>query len=334
MVFYGLIAAILILIQLNYSKSPLLHIATSIVIFLVCGYYFSFWQILKNGSEAIANSWKEWVIGKVRVINHGFYVGMGAFLGIFIAGILAGRDYAWTILLFAIIVITFSALWAQLIEGSEKLKRPYGYYGALVGIIFASMAVWAVGHSVWITIGAITVVMPWVQAMGRLRCLINGCCHGARIDNPRIGIRYYHFRSRVCGLSDMKGEWLHPTPLYSIIWLTLVGFVLLAMWRNGLSSPFIFGIYLMLTGIGRFVEEAYRGEIQTPIYYRLRLYQWTAMLSVLIGIGMTFIRIDPPAMVQGLGWETWVAALLGGIFTTFAMGIDFPYSNARFSRLV
>ncbi|HZJ36995.1 MAG TPA: hypothetical protein VFD29_10260, partial [Gillisia sp.] len=87
-------------------------------------------------------------------------------------------------------------------------------------------------------------------------------------------------------------------------------------------------------GIGRFVEEAYRGEVQTPIIKGLRLYQWTAILTVLIGIIMTAIHIDVVAITADFGWETVVSALIGGLFTTFAMGVDFPYSNARFSRLV
>jgi hypothetical protein len=38
--------------------------------------------------------------------------------------------------------------------------------------------------------------------------------------------------------------------------------------------------------------------------------------------------------VRAIGWETWVASISGGLFVLFAMGIDFPKSNARFSRLV
>ncbi|MCK5468850.1 MAG: prolipoprotein diacylglyceryl transferase, partial [Cyclobacteriaceae bacterium] len=245
-----------------------------------------------------------------------------------------GDDYAWAILIFAFIVIVFSALWAQIIEGSEKLKRPYGYYGALVGIIFASLVIWAIGFNVWVIIGVISVVMPWVQAIGRLRCLINGCCHGGKVYNPTIGIRYFHHRSRVCGISGMKGELLHPTPLYAILWLFLIGFILLSLWNHNFSSPFIFGLYLILTGIGRFVEEAYRGEVQTPILKGLRLYQWTAILSVIIGIIMTIIQVDVVVITSDFGWETILSAIIGGLFTTFAMGVDFPYSNARFSRLV
>lgn len=328
------IAIALMGIQLAFSRSAGLHLGSSIIIYLLAVNYMNIWNVLRQSAESIANSWHEWVFGKIRVINHGFYVGFGTFAGILLAGSLAGDAYAWGILIFAFVVIVFSALWAQVIEGSEKLKRPFGYYGALVGVIFASLVVWALGYDVWVIIGVISVAMPWVQAIGRLRCLVNGCCHGSIVDNPHIGIRYFHHRSRVCGLSHLKGELLHPTQLYSILWLFLVGLVLLSLWLHKFSPPFIFGLYLILTGIGRFVEEAYRGEVQTPVIKGLRLYQWMAILSVLIGIIMTAIHVNAITVTTVVGWQTLLSALIGGLFTTFAMGIDFPGSNARFSRLV
>ena len=333
-IIFGLLAVVFSCIQLSFSNSAELHLLCSTLIFLIAGNYFKIWTFLRKRAEKIANSWQEWVFGKLRVINHGFYVGFGTFFGIFLSGILVGDSYAWAILVFSFIVIVFSALWAQIIEGSEKLKRPYGYYGALVGILFASIAVWAMGYNVWVVIGVISGFMPWVQAIGRFRCLVNGCCHGGKVNNPDIGIKYYHYRSRVCGISDLKGELLHPTPLYAMIWLFLVGFILLSLHNNDFPSPFIFGLYLILTGIGRFVEEAYRGEVQTPIVKGLRLYQWTAIASVLVGMFMTILPVDVVYITPAVGWETLVSALVGGLFTAFAMGVDFPYSNARFSRLV
>ncbi|MEP6260362.1 MAG: prolipoprotein diacylglyceryl transferase family protein [Gillisia sp.] len=333
-ILFGVIAIALMIIQLTFSSSAVLHLGTSLVIFLFAGNYIQIWRFFRNSAEKIANSWREWVFGKVRVINHGFYVGVGTFLGILLAGILVGDGYAWGILIFALIVIVFSALWAQIIEGSEKLKRPFGYYGAMVGIIFASLAVWGLGYNVWIIIGVISVVMPWVQGIGRFRCLVNGCCHGGKVDNPDIGIKYFHSRSRVCGISHLKGELLHPTQLYSMLWLFLIGFILLSLWFNGFSAAFIFGLYLILTGIGRFVEEAYRGEVQTPIIKGLRLYQWMAILSLLVGILITTVHIEVLTITATFGWDTVVSAMIGGLFTAFAMGVDFPESNARFSRLV
>lgn len=331
--FYGL-AFILCAYQMAVSQSSILHLVEGVVIFLLAAHYRRIWIWLKRLAEKVANSWTEWVFGPVRIINHGIYVGLGSFCGILLTGWLAGKSYAWAILIFALVVIVFSGLWAQLVEGSEKLKRPFGYYGALVGIIFASLVVWGMGYHVWVIIGVISVVAPWAQAVGRLRCLVNGCCHGRPTSDQCIGIRYSHYRSRVCGLSGLKGELLHPTPLYSILWLVTIGFVLLACWNHGLPYSFIFGLYLILTGIGRFVEEAYRGEVQTPVWKGLHLYQWTAIASLIIGIVITVIPIKMVAVHPEFGWEILVSALLGGLFTFFAMGVDFPRSNARFSRLV
>jgi len=331
---FTIIASLLVVIQSTNSKSAILDLGSSVFIFLLSINSFRIWIFLKNTSEKIANSWQEWIFGKVRIINHGIYVGTGAFLGILLAGILAGKEYALGLLVFSVIVTITSALWAQIIEGSAKLKRPFGYYGGLVGIAFGSLAIWAMGLNVWVIIGVASVIMPWVQATGRLRCLVNGCCHGSKIENPQIGIRYFHHRSRVCNISNLKGELLHPTQLYSILWLFFLGFILLVLWNNSVAASFIFGIYLILTGIGRFVEEAYRGEAQTPNVSGLHLYQWTAIISVVVGIAMTMIRINPIQVNPGFNWETLVVALLCGLFVFFAMGVDFPYSNARFSRLV
>jgi hypothetical protein len=331
---FSVIVLCLLFIQVNASRSGILALLTSIVIYLFAANYAEVWILLKNLSERIANSWQEWVFGKIRVINHGFYVGVGTFVGLLFGGYLAGTAFVWGILVFILVVILVAALWAQIIEGSEKLKRPFGFYGGLVGMIFSSITIWLMGFEIWVVIGVVTIFLPWVQAIGRLRCLVNGCCHGSPVDDPSIGIRYFHYRSRVCGISGLKGELLHPTQLYSILWLFLIGFIFFELWNNKFPPSFILGLYLILNGIGRFVEEAFRGEVQTKILEGLRLYQWTAILSVIIGIGFTALPTQPIAVVSGFGWETLVAALMGGFCTFFAMGVDFPNSNARFSRLV
>jgi len=334
-IIFAILALMVVVIQLENSRSASLNMACSILIFLLSANYQKIWIFLKNTSEKVANSWKEWVFGKVRVINHGFYVGFGAFFGILLAGILAGKAYSWGLMVFNILVIICAALWAQIIEGSAKLKRPFGYYGGVAGVLFGSLAVWVMGLNVWVILGVGAVVMPWIQAIGRLRCLVNGCCHGAQTNNPIIGIRYYHPRSRVCNISGLKGELVHPTQLYAILWLFFVGIFLLTLWnKRNVPFPLIAGLYLILTSLGRFVEEAYRGEVQTPNIKSLHLYQWAAIVSVIVGILMTVIQIEPQVINPGFSWESVLGAAISGFFVFFAMGVDFPYSNVRFSRLV
>ena len=329
-----LIGYIFVLIVVINSIAPLLNLFTTILIFFIAYNWKSIWLFLRDLSEKIANSWKEWQFGPVRIINHGIYIGVMAFLATIFAGVMLGESYIWGIVIFEFVVIVFAALWAQLIEGSEKLKRPFGYYGALVGMILASLLVWSLNYNVWLLIGVASVLMPWSQAIGRLRCLINGCCHGNKVDSAKLGIKYIHPRSRVCGISGLKGENLHPTQLYAIIWLFFVGFIQLALWLAGASSVFLLGTYLILTGIGRFVEEAYRGEVQTPFFFGLRLYQWMAILSVTIGAVCTTLLIPDIQVKSVFGYSIFTGAALIGLFSFFAMGVDFPKSNMRFSRLV
>lgn len=249
-------------------------------------------------------------------------------------GLLGGGDYAWALLLFAVIVTVCAALWAQIIEGSDKLKRPFGYYGALAGIALSSFILWLMGNNVWVMIAIISVVMPWMQAIERFRCLVNGCCHGKPTSNAAMGIRFYPHRSRVCTISRLKGQYLHPTQIYSMLWLFVKGFLLLSLWLHQYSYSFIFGMYLILTGLGRFVEKAYRGEVQTPAWHGLRLYQWAAIIPVVAGIVFTVISVPQTILQPAYRWEIWAAAFAGGLFTFFMMGVDFPRSGKRFSRLV
>jgi hypothetical protein len=307
------------------------------VVAAIAVYFFvtrikSVWFYIRSSSERFANSWKEWRFGPVRIINHGMFAGIGTFIGVNIVGCLIGPAHVLPILIVALSGLVISALWAQFIEGSPKLLRPYGYYGGVVGVIVGAFIASALGANVWLLLASFCVAGPWIQSFGRLRCLIQGCCHGHEAS-PQIGIRYSHPRSRVCRLANLSGVPIHPTPVYSILWNVVIAFVATRLWFVHSSFGMIAGMYLILTGLGRFVEEAYRGEPQTPIFGGLRLYQWIAILSVVSGAVLTTLPASGEVPVPTFSWETLIAGLGFGLFTWFALGVDFPDSNRRFARL-
>ena len=314
------------------SRDPIAHLLSGTVGFAFAFYAPSIWSFLRRSAEKVANSWKEWVFGPVRVINHGFYVGFGAFVGTVIGSILAGEEYAFGLVVVSVFLTVCAGLWGQFIEGSDKLKRPFGWYGSMVGVFLAILVIQWMGLNVWMMLGVFAVFMPWVQAIGRMRCLVNGCCHGSP-SSEHLGIHYVHPRSRVCFISNLKGTALHPTQLYAMIWLALVGGLQFRLWYSGASMSLLIGLYLMLNGLGRFVEEAYRGEPQTPIFAKLRLYQWAAVASLLIGMVITVFESPLPPAYTGIGWRTLSAGMINWAIIQFLMGIDFPKSNLRFSRL-
>jgi prolipoprotein diacylglyceryltransferase len=113
----------------------------------------------------------------------------------------------------------------------------------------------------------------------------------------------------------------------------VVGIAMARLWSLHLPTPLIIGLYLIMTGLGRFVEEAYRGEPQTAVHGGLRLYQWLAVATVLAGIGITMADGSPSAPRLAMNWESVVAAIVFGMFTTLVTGLDFPNSQRRFARL-
>ncbi|MFY9724975.1 MAG: prolipoprotein diacylglyceryl transferase family protein, partial [Bryobacteraceae bacterium] len=165
----------------------------------------------------------------------------------------------------------------------------------------------------------------------RVRCLVNGCCHGVPAS-ANAGIRVVNGRSRVTRLANLTGVPIHATQLYSILGNVLLGSFLLRLWVSGCPLAIVCGVYAIGSGCARFIEEAYRGEPQTRSLWGLRMYQWIAAVSVLVGALVTSVGSPPaPALTPSVAGALWAAvfALLAGA----AMGVDFPESDRPFARL-
>jgi prolipoprotein diacylglyceryltransferase/protein-S-isoprenylcysteine O-methyltransferase Ste14 len=313
----------------------LADIAGGGVAYLLVVRHAAVWEALRAGAERVANSWYEWRLGSVRIINHGGWAALGAFGGMLLIGALVGPGHLLSVFVTGLAGMVCAALWAQIIEGSPSLLRPYGFYGGVLGVILGSLAAPLTGTGVWLLLAAYTAAAPLVQAMGRLRCLVQGCCHGHEAP-AAVGIRYSHPRSRVVRLSTLGGVPVHPTPLYSILWNAGTALVVGRLWSLHLPLHFIAGTYLAVNGFGRFVEEAYRGEPQTVIHAGLRLYQWVAIGSVLAGAAITALPagVSGPAPAPEASWAALGVAALYGAVIWLGLGVDFPESNRRFARLV
>jgi protein-S-isoprenylcysteine O-methyltransferase Ste14 len=299
--------------------------------FIAC-YYPIVLAYVMQFFERIANSWKEWRFGSVRVINHGFYAGLAGFAGAMVLGIFLPQSAAYAGFALAFSAIVGAALWAQIIEGSPLLLRPYGYYGSVLGVLFCSLGLILLSDlDLWLLLASAALAAPWVQVIGRLRCLVQGCCHGKTIDGE-LGICFHKPISRVNKISGLLGKRLHATQVYSLLSNVLIGLFLFRMVSLQMPAVFLIGMYLVLNGLARFVEEAYRGEAQTPYWKGMRIYQWIAMLNVLAGFVFTCLPQDLVLQVQ-FNWDAfyWSAAL--AVFAIFAYGVDFPESNKPFARL-
>jgi protein-S-isoprenylcysteine O-methyltransferase Ste14 len=304
----------------------------SIAFGLAASSSFTIWRWMLECSEWLANSWEEWRWGPARIINHGSYPGLGITVGLLIMFYVAAPKDRWLFVAFSFACIAGAGIWGQLVEGSSKLARPYGYYGGTFAVLILSPLSAIAGLDPWYLLAAIGLAGPWIQAFGRLRCLVQGCCHGAPTD-PGHGIVYSNPVSRVIRISELGHTPLLPTQLYSIVWNASSGIILAGLWSHSFACSFISGIYFLLNGVGRFVEESRRGESQTKTIWGMRTYQWLAILSVIIGIVFTSIQSQSAPRPNPLGWSDVAIAIAFGLFTWFAYGVDFPESHKRFARL-
>lgn len=291
------------------------------------------WEGARAWAERVANSWREATIGPVRFLSHSVWAAAGAWLGLALFVVVAGPEQLGPGLVLTAASIVGAAVWAQVIEGSPQLLRPYGYYGSAAFAVAGFAVAGLLGYDGWLLAAGFAVGGSVTQAVGRGRCLVQGCCHGAACP-AWLGIRYTHPRSRVTRLSTLGGTPVHPTQLYSMLWMLVVAAVLLRLWTLQVPLPFVVGAYFLLVGLGRFVEEHVRGEPQTAVVGGMRLYQWLAIGFI---VGGAAVMIVPGRAAPALSLPTPIALAAITAFSLLAYaayGMDFPRLNVRFSRLV
>ncbi len=108
------------------------------------------------------------------------------------------------------------------------------------------------------------------QALGRMGCYLVGDDYG-RPSNVPWAVAFPQG-------SPPTLTPVHPTQLYEMAWLVLVS---AGLWWRRKRSPFLFGEYLVATGIGRFVIELWRTN--PPVALGFTEPQWIGGALVLLG---------------------------------------------------
>jgi phosphatidylglycerol:prolipoprotein diacylglycerol transferase len=123
------------------------------------------------------------------------------------------------------------------------------------------------------------------QALGRVGCFLVGDDYGRPTDLP-------------WGVAFPEGappthETVHPTQLYEVVWLLPVAAFL---WSRRRRSPFLFGEYLALNGVGRLVIEQWR--VNPEVALGLTEPQWIGLGLVVLGTsGWLYFWTRPPRAV-------------------------------------
>ena len=132
-----------------------------------------------------------------------------------------------------------------------------GLYGAIIGAPLGAFLYTRANHIPWSSMArvgdAVALGAPLGQAIGRVGCFINGCCHGSPTSAP-WSVVYDHPNS----FCSLPGVPVHPTQLYFVAW-NLVVFAVV-FWMRKLPKPegSSFLTYVMLYSGGDFVIRFWR----------------------------------------------------------------------------
>ena len=175
------------------------------------------------------------------------------------------------------------------------------YYGALIaGIVFSVVGTYLFfPRSTWLKILDFSAM---VAAFGygflRVGCFANGCCWGRLTAVPWAVVYGPGSEMPYIGLP------VHPVQLYDAFCGFLILALLIVVYRKrlrGLCMP----LFLILSSVGRFVTEFYRGDSYrgTNVMFRLSTSQTIAVFLFVIGCVWTYLYFRKPTGLtpEGVG---------------------------------
>lgn len=161
----------------------------------------------------------------------------------------------------------------------EIIKLQHGglvWFGGLIGAVISSALFLKINRLP--VIQMIDLFAPYValgQAIGRIGCFFNGCCHG---KEGSVGI-FFPLQERI----------LFPSQLIDSAFLLFI-FVILKYLGPRLRVGMVFVSYLILASMQRFFMEFFRGD-ERPFYWGLSIYQWISILIFAVGV-ITYIILS------------------------------------------
>ncbi len=128
----------------------------------------------------------------------------------------------------------------------------------LAGLLAVVLYIRKKGWPLWKFLDLASPYVALGQAIGRIGCLLNGCCYG----KPAVWGLYF----------PVWGERLQPTQIYMSAGQIAIFLLLRALQPKAKRDGQVFVWYLMFSAIERFIVEFFRAD--HDLYYGLSLFQY------------------------------------------------------------
>lgn len=178
------------------------------------------------------------------------------------------------------ILVTYS--WQQIVSMIQQgdfrfLNSGIVFYGGLLGGIGGALVGCRLGkRKLAQLVPWIIPYIPWGHAIGRIGCVMAGCCYGVAYDGPLA----LHYPSAVSRLSPEQGYF--PTQLLEAVLNLGLGMLLLYARKKGRQAFDLLFLYLGGYGIIRFCLEFLRGDSVRGVYGWFSTSQWISILLIAV----------------------------------------------------
>ena len=185
-----------------------------------------------------------------------------------------------------LLVVDFDRFTSDLSQMMVLVKSGGVFYG---GLLLAVPVCWwyirRTGLPLWTTCDLFAPGIALAQGVGRMGCLLAGCCYGQPTEAP-WGITFTSTLA-AANVGTPLNIALHPTQVYEAVAVLLILGVLLAGERRWRAFPGrTFWTYLLLYGVARIVLELFRGDPRGMVFDALPTSQFVSALIVPASIVM------------------------------------------------
>ncbi len=233
-------------------------------------------------------------IGPLEIYTYGAFLAVAFVVGMFLAMRAAERDGVnpQFIADLGIVIIIFSIVGARLFyilfcdlrhtiqNPSELLRlRQTGlvFYGGLIvavsaGIIYTRMK--RISVPLVMDIAAPSIAAG--QAIGRIGCLMSGCCFGKPTGVP-WAVNLPH-------LNHAR----HPTQIYESLAVSVIFVILVLFRKRKTNHGQVAWLYVVLYAVARFAIEFFRGD-NPPVFMGLTLSQVIGVLTLMGAVPLAYL---------------------------------------------
>jgi len=179
----------------------------------------------------------------------------------------------------------------------DLLRSGGVFYGGLIAAVTVALVyIWRHRMPMWTTTDVFAPGIALGHVVGRLGCLLAGCCFGRPTSVPWA--ISFHDSNAFATSGTPLGVSLHPTQLYEAGAEALILAFLLAFERRGRPFPGrTFWSYMLLYGVSRFIIEFYRGDPRGTVFDALSTSQFVSVILVPLSVVMLVLlsRRDDPS---------------------------------------